>query len=175
MPLTGPQKITAVISTVVGVVLWQHFARVFDFPYKPSWAIDRLGDGIEWALKWLGRLAALASSLFEWLKLDELLISIYEIFASLAHLVAVTMTSFIVGYLDTIVEYALTPAVVIGGSCFLVSMLIVLLAYNVFSIRQRSRAVFYFICACFRWIGVRLRIVSPQQNQPANEKDQDED
>lgn len=142
MPLTTGQRITAILSTVTLVILWQHFGRIFSFTYRPSWFIDQFALAVEHVARWFGRVAAILSSYFEILKLEELTLSIVEILSSFWGVV-VAGFAFFASYFDTIAEYAWNPKFVIAGSIVLLFFLALMIVYNIFGIRQRSRALYH--------------------------------
>lgn len=110
-------------SVTTTIVLWEHFARISGFVYKPSWFIHQAKNLIDYILQRFGCAFAWVSSVFEWLRLDELLISIGELYSAISSLILVSMTSAFLGYKNAILQYSWKPYVVFGGSCVLLGII----------------------------------------------------
>jgi hypothetical protein len=114
----------ASLSALVGVVLWEHFARISGVWAKPTYFIDLFTDVIMIPMyRFFGRVFAIMSSFFEYLKLYELGVTCAEIVGAVARLL-LSWKEFFAEYCDTIAEYMWKPMVVAAGSILLVTFLL---------------------------------------------------
>jgi hypothetical protein len=102
-----------VFVVVIGIVLWEHFGRIFNF-WKPSIPLTFLADQFTKTWKWSGAWAAKLSSYLIHLKLDELWPSVKALAKPCLEL-AFSWRYFIESYVKVAATYSMPVMVGIGS------------------------------------------------------------
>lgn len=123
------QQIIGASICAVGIVLAEHFGRIFDVTImRPTYFIDKLTDLLVRFFRQCGRLFALISSFAEYLRLRELWTTLNYILFSLVGLFTSWIT-FFVEYAATIQEYMWHPATIIIGSIWIIASIVAIFVY----------------------------------------------
>ena len=120
---------TCVVSLVVFIVLviTEHVCHVSGFETKPSLVLNLVVKYSQDLFEYLGRIAALISSFYVKLRLEELLVSAWAITKELLNLCA-SPFYFVYGYFDASILYN-NPILIYGGSATIVLIVLGLAAW----------------------------------------------
>jgi hypothetical protein len=110
-----------IFVVVIGIVLWEHFGRIFHLAFKPSIPLAFLADQFIKLFTWLGAWAAKLSSYLIHLKLDELWPSIKALAKPCLEL-AFSWWHFWKSYMEVAMTYS-TPLTVFIGTLVLVAVI----------------------------------------------------
>src|SRR5947209_10658882 len=101
-------KLATVLSTLlvitVGLVAWEHGARVSHSAWRPSVGLNRMGNEAIVFFTNVGKLLAKISSFYTWINLDELWQTLQDLFGPLIRLFSSPIYTF-KGYASVLVEY----------------------------------------------------------------------
>jgi len=145
-------------------VLWEHFAEILLYEYKPTYFLDLLKITVVrpfWKL--FGEWSAYLSGFVELLKLDKLLDTVWKIGESIFSLLW-SVKLFVDGYTSIINEYQWTTSSTIVGSIIIIALLVVI----IYLFRNSIRYHWVKMMELSRWFRCKVMNIIPYYGNKKN-------